>query len=244
MKRTFMKRPFCFAIGNIWRWDKGKNRAKLIDSIIKLDVSGVELTIGYKKELYNFRLNPQQIRWLRKLDYVSIHAPFRMVRKAEHEEEIIKQLDLIQKIYNQVKAKNVILHPNDLPTKKILDHYNMKFSIENLPPNRNVTIKKIKAILKKYPKIGLCVDVAHAYLWSRSWTGDLVKNFKNKITQVHFSGTCRKIDHLSLRKVSPIFLKSIQPLKKLNVPIVIEEDMKVKSLNFVRDEIKYIKSLF
>jgi len=238
-----MKRIFCFATGNMWRWVKG-NKAKLIDYIKELDVSGAELTFSSKEELYNFRLNSKQVKWLKKCDYVSIHAPFRLVRRANNKEEVIKQLDCIKKIYGLVNARNVIIHPNDLPPRKLLDEYDVNFSTENLPKKRHVTIKKLSNIFKKYPNLGLCLDVAHAYLWSRFETGKLVKKFKNRIIQVHFSGTYRKRDHVPLQSVSPIFLKSIKPIKELRIPIVIEEDIKVKSIKFVKDEIRYIKSLF
>lgn len=46
-----------------------------------------------------------------------------------------------------------------------------------------------------------------------------------------------------MRKVDKDFLFSIQPLQELNVPIVIEEDIKAKDLEFVKEEIKYVKSL-
>lgn len=242
-----MNRTFCFATGNIWRWIRGNNRAELIKYAQKLEkvgISGVELTLGYKEEVFNLKLSPSQIKWLRKLDYVSIHAPFELIRKADSHEEIIKQLDYVQRLYKLVKARNVIIHPFDLPPRKILDKYDMKFSTENLPKKRHVTIRKLNTILKKYPSLGLCLDVAHAYLWSRFETEKLVKEFKKKITQVHFSGTYRKRDHVPLQQVSPIFIKSIQPIKKLKVPIVIEEDIKVKSMRFVKKEISYIKSLF
>jgi len=242
-----MNRLFCFSTGNIWRLTEGKNRAGLIDKIKELDIDGVELIFGSKEGLYNFSLKSSQLSFLRKLDYVSIHAPFRLASNAAGQAEVIKQLDIIQIIYNRINAKNVIIHPNDLPPPEVLEAYNMQFSTENLPKKRSITIRKLGFILKKYPKMGLCLDVSHAYLWSSQETSKLVKKFSKKIMQVHFSGTYRKQDHLSLQKVTPVFLKSIEPIKKLGVPIIIEEDMNFKDdidLGKIKKEVEYIKSLF
>jgi len=244
-----MKRTIGFALGSIWRWMKGSNRAQLIDYLKELNIDGVEITLGTKEELYSFRLTPSQVSWLKKLDYVSIHAPFRLVRRADTPEEVIKQLNIISRLYKQVNAKNVIIHPNDLPSPKVLASYDMNFSTENLPKKRKVTIAKLASTLKKYPHMGLCLDVAHAYLWSRSETEKLVKRFSKRITEVHFSGTYRKKDHLSLQKVTKQFIKSIQPIKSLNVPIIIEEDIVMsddllnKNMAVVKNEVQYIRSL-
>ena len=108
-------RVFSFALGNIWRWGTNINRAELVNYAQKFDVSGIELTFAKKEELYNFKLNKKQIKRFRELNYVSIHAPFRLVRRADNEKEVLKQLDCIQKSYRKINAKNVIIHPNDLP---------------------------------------------------------------------------------------------------------------------------------
>lgn len=244
MKKNSAKRTFSlpsFALGNIWRWTTSKNRNVLVNYAKKLDISGIEITFATKEELYSFKLSNANKSWLRQLDYVSIHAPFRLVRKAKDEKEIIKQLNIISKLYNDVKAKNVIIHPNDLPKPKILKKYKFNVSIENLPKKRRVTIPKLKRIFGKYPKIKLCLDVSHAYRWSKFETGKLVQAFKRKISQIHFSGTYRNREHQSLRKVTKTFLHSIQSIKKLNVPIIVEEDIKIKNLRCIKEEIEYIK---
>lgn len=238
-----MKRILSFALGNIWKWAAVGDMSPLINYVRELDISGVELTLAFKDELYSFKLSEDDKSWLRNLDYVSIHAPFRLIERSESKEEVIRQLDIISRLYDDIDAKNVIVHPTDLPTPEILEKYNFNISTENLPPKRNVTISDLEKILGSYPKIKLCLDVAHAYLWSKHETGKLVKAFKEKISQVHFSGTYRKKDHQSLRSVGKDFLFSIQPLRELNVPIVIEETMEEKDLKFVKEEIRYVRDL-
>lgn len=239
-----MPRIISFALGNIWRWTESKNRDVLIKYAKDLDVSGVEVTFSSKEELYALKLSKNNEDWLKSLDYVTIHAPFGLVRKADNEQEVIKQLNLIARLYDKINAKNVIIHPQDLPKHDILKNYHFKISTENLPKNKYISISELEKILNKYPKIGLCLDVSHAYKWSKYETGKLVKTFSKKITQIHFSGTYKKKDHQSLRSVTKDFLFSIQPIKQLNVPIVIEEDIKNKSVKFLKEEVEYIKVMF
>jgi sugar phosphate isomerase/epimerase len=243
MKRV--QRTFSFAIGNIWRWDNSENRNALIDYVRDLDVTGIELTLATKKDLYSFKLSNENTLWLKKLDYVTIHAPFNLFKESENEKDVYDQLDTMVTIYHQVDAKRIIIHPEPkLIQSDILKGYPVQFSIENLPRKHNFSISFVKTILDKYPHMDMCLDTSHAYSWSKYETCKLIQAFMKKISQIHFSGSYRKKMHVSLRKVSKNFLYSIQPLKYLDVPIVIEEDLEIKSLKYVRQELEYIKRLF
>lgn len=240
-----MKKTFSFALGCLWRWQDSKNRGKLIKYVKKLDVSGVEITLGRKEEISAFKISNKDKKWLKSLGYVSIHAPFSLLKEAKDQDEIISQLDEIRKIYKETNAKNVIIHPDNLPSPKILEKYDFDISTENLTPRSRVGIAQMKKIFRKYPKIKLCLDVSHAYLWSELETKKIVNNFGEKISQVHLSGTYRKKDHQSLRGVTKKFLRSIEPIKKLQVPIVIEEDIeKEKGERYLKEEVEYIKTMF
>ncbi|MDD5738921.1 MAG: TIM barrel protein [Candidatus Pacebacteria bacterium] len=239
-----MLRIISFALGNIWRWEKSKNRDVFIKYAKKLDIDGVELTFASKEELFAFKLSLGNEKFLRGLKYVTIHAPFDFIGDNTTEKEQIKQLEVISKIYKQVNAKNVVIHPHSLPSKKILNEFNLKFSTENLRKKTNITIADLKRIFKEYPKLGLCLDVSHAYSWSKYETRKLTKTFGDRITQFHFSGAYRGKDHQSLRAVSKDFFSSTEVLLKSNAPIVIEEDMRIKSEKFLKQEVEFIKRMF
>jgi len=239
-----VRRVFSFALGSIWRWDTSTNRNALIDYVRKLDISGVELTLATKEELYSFSLSKDNKHWLRSLDYVTIHAPFRLIKESKDQREVIKQLNDISRLYHDIDAKTVIIHPHDLLNSDIPRDFECDISTENLPRKSGVPISGLRKILHKYPTIGLCLDVSHAYSWSRAETGTLTEAFKDRISQIHFSGTCRKRDHQSLRDVTQDFLLSIQPVRCLDIPIVIEEDIEPRSLRYLEEEIEYIKCLF
>lgn len=238
-------RIFSFALGNIWRWDRSKNRNSLIDTIRALDIAGVEITLATRQDIHSFKLSGKNELWLKTLDDVSIHAPFGLFKESENEQDVFHQLDGIRKLYHQIGARGVVVHPEpELLHSDILNEFEIKFSIENLPRKSNVPLPCIQKILRRYPRMDLCLDTSHAYSWSKYEAGKLVQNFKERISQIHFSGSYRRKQHGSLRNVSRNFLFSIQPVKRLEVPVVIEEDMEPNSLNYVRDELDYIKRLF
>ena len=242
-----MKKPsLCFALGCIWNWTKHNNRAGLIKYARQLDVKGAEITIGYIEELFALKFTKSQVKWLRSLKYVSIHAPFNLSDSSK-EEDIIKRMDKIQEVYNQVKASNVIIHPQQLPEKRILAKYKMRISIENMEKGKYSKIRNLQNMLKKHPKKGLCLDISHAYGISKKDTANIIKKFKERITQIHLSGTYKRVKHRSLRIVTPSFIKSIHPIRKLRVPIILEEDMTKdisrKSMNYVKKEVEYASSL-
>lgn len=219
------------------------NRNNLIDYARQLDISGVELTFSSKEDLFSFRLSPKNEAWLKTLEYVSIHAPFRLIMKSKNEGELLKQLNVIEQLYQQVGAKNVVVHPNELPSQEILGEYKFRVSTENMSKKHKVSVEKMRDILENYPRIGLCLDVAHAYRWSKNETMSLVESFGDRITQVHFSGTYKGKDHLSLRGVTRNFLSSIEPIGRLDVPIVIEEDIKTRSVAYLNKELELVRKI-
>lgn len=239
-----MPRIYSFALGNIWRWEKSKDKDKLIKYIRNLDISGVEITFDSKEKMYATRLSPRNIAWLKTLEYVTIHAPFELVKESKNHKELVNQLDVIDQFYKKVGAKNVIIHPDNLPSPSVLQKYKFNISTENLSIRSKYKSSKLENIFRKYKNIKLCLDVSHAYSWSIKETDYLVRKYRSKISQIHFSGTYKKRTHQSFRVVSKNFLKSIEPVKNLNVPIVIEGDIREKNIKFLKKEIEYIKNYF
>ncbi len=235
-----MRRIIGFASGTIWRWTE--NWDALINYAQKLDISGFELTIASKEGLYSFSLSETNKSWLRGLDYVSIHAPFHLVSESENRKEISRQLDIISALYDEIHAKNVVIHPDALPAPHITKKYRFNMATENLPPSSNISVSDLEKTFKKYPEMRLCLDVSHAYLWSYYETYRLVRAFKSRICQIHISGTYKKKDHQSLRKVTKEFLFSLEPVKELDVPLIIEEDIHEKNLKFIQEEIEFIQN--
>lgn len=240
-----MNRIFSFATGNLWQWTDSPNRNVLLDFIKPLDVAGVELTFSNKEELFAFQPTKANVAWLKSLEHVTIHAPFWMCKPEFIEVEVEKQFEVISRLYRQLNAKNVVVHPEkELFDTDLLNQCDFRISTENLPQRKfKITNDDLAFYLEKFPNMGLCLDVAHAYLEGKDETSVLVDRFKDRISQIHFSGTFRRQDHQSLQIVSKNFLRSIKPIKNLPVPIVIEENMEVTDLETVAKEIEFIKAL-
>lgn len=228
------------ALGNFWRWENNPNRAKLIKYAKQLELEAVELTLGKKEEAFAFSLDEENMDFLASQKYISIHAPFHILNNSEGEEEIIRLLTHVEEIYNKTNAKTVVFHPNDLPSEKILKKFNFHISIENMPKNRWFSIADLEKLLNKYQSAGLCLDTAHAFSYSKEQLKEIVDRLGERVTQVHLSGRGNGRDHVRLREADEGFYESLKPLKKLNVPIIIEEDMEF-NMEKAREEVAEIK---
>jgi len=239
-----MKRIFSFALGFLTEKINSSECKTFLDYLRKLGIQGIEITFGPKERLYSFKLDKDLKSRLKKFRYITIHAPFELVKDSKDRREIVRQLDIIDKLYAEIKAKRVIIHPDNLPKAEILKKYGFKVSTENLKRKRDISIPKLRKIIKRYPKIGFCLDTSHAFSWSQHETGKLATAFKDRITQIHLSARHGGKDHQFLSKADRQFLSSIEPIKKINVPIVIEEEIKKINLNSIKKEIEYIKKFF
>lgn len=238
-----MSRIFSFALGYLTEDINSSKTKSFLDYLKKIGFQGVEITFGSKERLYSFKLNDSLKQKLRQFQHITIHSPFELVREAESDKEVIKQLDLIFELYSAIRAKRVIIHPDNLPKPEILKNYKFNISTENLKKKRGISIKKLKKLLEKYPKIGFCLDTAHAFSWSKHEIRKLVENFGNKINQIHLSARHKGKDHQSLRGTNKDFLLSVSPIEKLNIPIIIEEEYKKINFKTLKKEIEYIKKI-
>jgi hypothetical protein len=223
-----------FALGNIWSWIPSRNMGTLVDFARQLDISGVEITLASKDELFSFQLSEEDRTWL-------LHAPFRLVSESANQKELMSQLKLLSDLYQSVNAKTIVIHPDEMPDPELLQQQAFTVSTENMPEGRFSMQSNLNHLMSRYPGIALCVDVSHAFLRSGKETAQLVSAFSNKISQIHLSGANAASDHLSLRNAPGEFLRSIQPIKTLRVPMVLEADIRTMSIEYLKEEIEYIK---
>ncbi|MFA5358045.1 MAG: hypothetical protein WC308_03955 [archaeon] len=228
----------CFATGNFWRF---ANRKDFFERIRQFGFEGIELTLGKR---FGERETPvKNFKWIKKKRYVSIHSPFKMVRIVESEEELLLMFRKIKQDYASANAKSLIVHPYEMPSEKILKKIGMNIVTENMENRKWQNRLSFERVLKKYPSVGLCLDVSHAYSWSPNETARIIKKWKPQIRQVHFSNCRYKKCHVGFAKVSEKFIKSIMPLKELDVPIVIEEDMRSFGIESTKKELLKIKEI-
>lgn len=214
------RRPLSFSTGPMWPviFDHNKRLEFLRSLDLRLD--GVEICLPYSDQVLEFTPTPANVEWMRSLTTVSIHAPFRM-----ETDSLLEQMDKICGLYREIKAFNVIIHPNTLPEPGILaKHPDVRFSTENLPPNGNISRQGLGKILQRYTNLGLCLDVTHAFHWSADETGNLTHEFRDRLTQIHLSGGKKTLEHLPIQEASLRYMDSIRCLFNLDIPIVMEFD--------------------
>ena len=239
-----MERIISFSLGNIWRWSDSPDRSKLIRYLKTLDISGVEIVFPTEQELNAFHLSGIDAQWLSGLPYTTIHAPFNLFSSHASEETILNQLNIISELYEKTHAKSVVFHPASCEKLAPLKDRDFHVTVENLPPGRHTGIPELHRIFNEYPEFSFCLDISHAYLWSKYETARLIRKFGSRLSQIHLSGTYRRKSHQSLQSVSRDFLQTIEDIKHLDVPLVVEEDFKVKSIAGVKEELIFIRGLF
>ncbi|MFA5763835.1 MAG: hypothetical protein WC915_03400 [archaeon] len=227
----------CFATGNLWRfW----NKIDVIDLISQLDIDGVEYTYG---KFYDERIpTEKEFDILKNYKCNSVHSPFKLSIDLVSENEFNQTMNLIVSDYKKMNAKQIVVHPQNILPSKLPK---LNFITENMTPKKDIVDRRFsfEKILEKNDDFGLCLDASHAYFWGAQETEMIVKKWKKRIKQVHFSNNRYNKDHLTFEKVGKDFLKSIEPLKDLNVPIVIEEDMPYTKVNDIKKEIKRVREI-
>lgn len=237
-----MEKTIGFATGSIWQWLKTNNRNELINHLKQLDIRAIELTIGSEEELYALTLSDENITWMKELDFVSIHAPA-FHTSAPGENELQNQLEKLEFLVSLSCASTVVLHTKDIPPVHILDSISFPISIENTSIGNYTSPETLEDLFTISPDFKFCLDISHASLVSGEETALLVSRFRSRISHVHLSGTNGKKDHQSLIGASPQFYKSLIPVINLDVPILIEENIREQDISILHRELSAAHSL-
>lgn len=266
-----MTNLICFATGNFWKLFKEEELFnKGIDIIKKLEVDGIELTLG--KGLERFNISEENVAYLRSLKRVSIHTPFD--GKYEHTYESQKLIENLKEVYNRIDAKNIIIHPYQIEDYKLfegmaystenmskLKKFPMKsneeltknypgtkllsltiYSLDDVKKTQKLPIELYEELFKKYEELKLTFDVGHALAHGKHELDAILNKFSDKIIQVHFHDMRYGEDHQQFYCTENP--KKYERVKTLNVPIVIEEVFKKLDLDEVKKEIDCVRNYF
>jgi len=210
----------------------------------RFNIQGIELTMAFKERLFRFKPNKEDLKWIKDLDYVSIHSPFKLVSRSENKQDLIKQLDALENLYNKTNAQTMVIHAQELPNEDLLKKYSFDIALENMPKKDKYDNKKITSIIKT-SKYGFCLDTAHAYTHKPKEIEHLYDLLQNKLKQMHLSAAYRGDDHYRLSTATKSFTKALKPVLKSNVPLILEiNHINHNSKSEVNNEIKYVKNLF
>ena len=235
-------RLITFSTGNFY---SGKEYSinHFINLTKKLKIDGVEIMIISVPFLNKLKISKNNIKYLKSLKHVTIHAPIHDIKNkiyfynTEKCKKIIKKLN---KIYDQINAKNINFHAYQIKNPKLFEQFpNYDYSIENLEAHHKYKISDYQKILKNNPRFKLVLDVTHVCQKSPKLVKNYIKKFKDKITYIHLSAMDKKGNIHRLVHTNQHILRYLKPIKKLKCPVCIEtalEDRKLfqKEINFVR----------
>ncbi|MFH1366046.1 MAG: hypothetical protein ABIG99_01510 [Patescibacteria group bacterium] len=239
-----MKNHICISTGCIYKLSNDRN--DLIAELRQFSPVGIELSFAYPEYLLNFNISDENLNYLRSLKFNSIHAPVENISYGKN--KISKEiLQKISELYKRVNAKNVVFHKESTKDYSSIISNDFISSIENddwRKPNHNV--ENIKSILDKNEELKFTFDVAHAISVSSSDILKYINSFQNKLIEIHISIMDKKIArHDFLYKYDSAEIKnSLQPLKKLSVPLVLEATISSsEEIESIGKEIEYIRKI-
>ncbi len=220
--------------GSFFRFGKWIGTQKAIKEISKLGVKHIEIGLIDFERVFKLDLK-QAKKDLKGFKTIGIHLPAIHYKKNKETEFVTK---VIYHLYKKLKADYVTVHSGWIKNPYYLKNKKWKVLIENNTQRHKVGYRKFGNFIKKH-KFDMLLDVAHASDYGLKEVGNYVKNFK--IKAVHLSGGHKRksVWHKSFSQATKKFLKSIESIKKLNVPIIIEDNkIDVKKL---KKEIKKVK---
>ncbi|MCK4589496.1 MAG: hypothetical protein KAT77_03575 [Nanoarchaeota archaeon] len=225
--------------GSFYKPGKWIGTQKAIKEISKLDIKNIELGFIDFERVFKFDLK-QAKKDLKGFKTIGIHLPAIHYKKNKETEFVTKVMFLL---YKKLKADYVVTHSGWVKNPHYLKNKKWKVLIENDTGSYKTGYKKFGNFIKKH-KFNVLLDVNHASDYGLKEVNNYIKNFKNKIKVVHLAGGHKRksIWHKSFSKATKKFLKSIESIKKLNIPIIIE-DNKI-GVRELKKEIKKVKEWF
>ena len=239
-----MKNPICVSTGFLYRLFNDRN--EIIGKIKKFSPQGIELSFSHPEQLFEFVISKENLNYLQKLEFNSIHAPWHV----NYADNAVcgRVLEAVQKLCTMIGAKNVVFHPGQGLDFGALNNYDFPVSIENMDWRKDAgkTPQQIEALLKENEMLGFTFDFAHALTISQDDIPLYIDKFKDRLVEVHLAMLNKELkDHGFLHKFdNPKIRGLLNYLKSVNVPIVLECVASNKGeIQLIGKEIEYIKKL-
>ncbi|MBT5023164.1 sugar phosphate isomerase/epimerase [Candidatus Woesearchaeota archaeon] len=234
---VIQKRLIGHATGNFHLFDLTLDEK--IQQIKELGCNCTEFTFATKEDLDQALLSLDSSEFIKTLDYVSVHAPFRF--EYGKNDETYTLLNKLFYFSELVQASHITIHHNLIQDDWVVDkllNSGIKTSFENLKKGNPYTMSDYFQILKQNPGVGLVFDAGHALTYSENYLKEFLTKLKptNKLDQFHISDCYGGKPHRPIK--NPNFLNH---LKEFDVPFIIEskyspdeKDVLKKDLDIVR----------
>lgn len=239
-----MENPICISTGFLYRLTNDRN--EMINKIREFLPYGIELSFAYPQYLFDFVINKENLDYLQSLKFNSIHAPWQEITYGDNQESK-NVLEVIEKLYKQISAKNVVFHKEQIENINIITNYTFTASIENgdWKESAGNSVEKIEEILKGNQNLKFTFDFAHAITVSSNDVPLYVNKFKDKLIEIHLAMLNRNLkDHWFLHKYDSQEMRDLLNHLKdiINTPIVLEcVASNNGEVQLIKKEIEYIK---
>lgn len=203
------------------------------------DVTAIEVGLVKVDDLRSFDWeNKEHLDFIKSFSSIGIHAPTDL-RRFEREEQK-KIIDELYEVYKKMGAKYIVFHPYQDFDISIIKGKDWQILVENLLPDKNVTISDMKKIIEENPEFNIMFDTCHALMHSHEYFKEFLETFKDKIKAVHLSTHEGEFGHTPLCRSQGKTLEKMEIIKDLDCPWIIETwgskypDEVEKEIHFVK----------
>jgi hypothetical protein len=151
--------------------------------------------------------------------YISVHAPSRIDSKQE--------AAVVELLYTMSQnGWPIILHPDAVHDFSLWQRLGNLLCIENMDKRKSIgkDIEELNQIFKRLPDASFCFDIGHARQVDPSMNGSvtLLKEFGQKLVQVHLSEVTSNSSHAALSPDSIGAFQKVAERIPEDVPIILE----------------------
>lgn len=238
--QRLMKNPVCVSTGCFYPLGLDANQS--VEKLRQLDpdIDGVELLWASSHFLLKERLEPANMEYLKKLERNSMHAPWKGVSYGDNEQSL-KVLDRIDKIYKQAGAENVVFHPDTVEDYDIILRRDFQASVENMDSRKKAgsDISGLEELLDATPALGFVLDIAHCLTFSEQYLHDMMRHLGGRAVALHVSAPKNGVSHaLASDSRALTYIENVPE----GVPLVLEGHFNKLPADLLR-ETGYVRAL-
>jgi hypothetical protein len=189
-----------------------------VDLLQKKNIRYVELSALRQAELEPLCAGIQQLD-LSTFSYISIHAPSKIERG--NEESVVEKLFGLSQ-----NGWPIVLHPDAVHDFSLWQRIGNRLCIENMDKRKPTgrTVQELRRMFKLLPDARFCFDIGHARQVDPSMrvAHFILKEFGDKLTQLHMSEVNNCSRHDALSYASILAFQEVAEMIPENIPVILE----------------------
>ena len=236
----------CLSTGSVWKAVGNRCRIEgvhLVEKLFSGLVDGVELCFIDAEGFEEFEFDEKSIKFLKGMEFNSLHAPIIEYGKNRQTEKILEKID---RLGQAIGLEHVTFHPNQVKDFSALKKLEFKTCIENMADGERHRgwqfPKEIKAFLEKEKDFGFCFDVNHA-MSNGIKPREFLDILGEKISCIHLNSSEKAglHSHNFVFNSSKQVHEKIEPVFVLGVPLIIEVAIEKENIPLIKDEIAFVR---